>query len=344
MNNFAPPIQNPHEDRITSILQQRAQPQQFSPEEISGYGAAAAIRGDSLSKLLEAVRAPQLAAQDRELEGAKGMYDMFEQARARGDKQAQGIHDQISKITSDPMAQAKLIEAMGNDQDQITPQNALMKAARYTKELGIQPDYVMAKQKADLEMQKTRAEIGKLNRSASEDRKFTAQETKQLLEQEDVVGGSSDAIGILDRMENLNKLPTYEGIAASQRAIAGSVAGDEAANNTLEINNLGKELAASMLKSTFVGAISNAEREFLEEVQASGNKTAAVRQRIINKGKSLISNRIKRAQQKQERIQTGSYKTEVTPTTIPQLGGGGVLPVENPVPNMDGVKFLGWEP
>lgn len=142
-------------DRITQILQSRAPtPQQIS---IQDLGNIASGRGTDFFGL-------QQAAQDRELQGQQTMFQMFEAKRAAGDRNAQAIHEQVSKITSDPDAQARLIEAMGNDPESITPQNALIKAARYTRELGIEPDYVRTKRMADLEEQKTRAEIGKLNR------------------------------------------------------------------------------------------------------------------------------------------------------------------------------------
>ena len=161
-------------DRITQILQSRAPtPQQLS---IQDLGNIASGRGTDFFGL-------QQAAQDRELQGQQTMFQMFEAKRNAGDKHAQAIHDQVSKITSDPDAQARLIEAMGNDPDSITPQNALIKAARYTRELGIEPDYVRTKRIAGLEEQKMRAEIAKLNAPASSD--MTAEMKNYLMGQKD---------------------------------------------------------------------------------------------------------------------------------------------------------------
>lgn len=144
-------------------------------------------------------------------------------------------------------------------------------------------------------------------------------EMKEIFEQEDVVNAASDSLSILGQMENLNSMPTYEGPMAAQRAGIGKLGGSAEALNTLEIENLGKNLAASMLKTTFTGAISNAEREFLQQLQASANKTAAERARIINNGKALIMARAQRAQEKQARIQSGGYKeapVQLSPVNI----------------------------
>lgn len=355
VNSIFQPQDNPHEDRITAILQKRAQPLSYAPQQVNAgteaaqYMALAGREGNGVEQILDAiVRKPQLENMDREYESSRGLYDLFEEKRARGDKQAQALFDKISLFTGgDPEGTAMFVEALHNDPEPIDPGNAfqvMTKLAGISKRTGyVSPESQMNK----LKLAQARKE---LNSGPSVDKPAAVQEfeymqaldpdaqkafmemkgkgaglkpteMKEIFEQDDVINAASDSLSILEQMESLNTMPTYEGPMAAKRAYAASLTGSDEANNTLELENLGKNLAASMLKTTFTGAISNAEREFLQDLQASASKTKAQRDRIIQNGKKLIAGRQTRAQEKQRRIQTGDYQTTPLGSSTTNLGG-----------------------
>ena len=357
IDDWNQPAPNPHEDRITTILQKRAQPQQYNASQINSATNASMYRaaagqgsGNGVQQILDAVIGnPAREAQDREYESAKGMYDMFEQKRAQGDKQANALFDKIALFTGgDPEGTALFVNELHNDPDKIDPGNAyqvMTKLAGIAKKKGYQsPESLLKKaqikaaqsggdkpagvqefeymQKLPPDQQKAFMEMK--GKGAG----LQPTEMKEIFEQDDVINAGSDALSILSQMESLNTMPTYEGPLASTRAKAGSLAGSTEADNTLELDNLGQQLAASMLKTTFTGAISNAEREFLQDLQASASKTKAQRKRIIDNGRKLIEARTQRAQEKQRRIQTGEYQTTPAATSISPLGNSGALPAD----------------
>lgn len=161
IDNFIQPEQNPYTDRITSILQKRLQPIAVSPEQnyIASQAAqhyALAGRDRTPRKIIEEnIINPQLQSEERESQSAMGLYDLFEKKRALGDKGAQNVGAALDKITSDPVAQGKLLEWMHGLPETIdtgNPNKILMVLARGKKELGIQTDFERdeEKRKADL--------------------------------------------------------------------------------------------------------------------------------------------------------------------------------------------------
>lgn len=150
VNSIFQPQDNPHEDRITAILQKRAQPINYSPQQINAgteaaqYMALAGREGNGVEQILDAiVRKPQLENMDREYESSRGLYDLFEEKRARGDKQAQALFDKISLFTGgDPEGTAMFVEALHNDPEPIDPGNAfqvMTKLAGISKRTGYKP-------------------------------------------------------------------------------------------------------------------------------------------------------------------------------------------------------------
>lgn len=166
-DNFIDPVANPQEDRITAILQKRAQPIQFSQDQYNNAGQAAihyALAGQNrgVNDILDSIRNPILAQQDRELESARGLYDLFEEKRAGGDRQAQAVADAMGKITSNPDDQGKLLEwlhALPEKVDPNNPNKLLMLLARGKRELGIQTDFERGEAEKDLERRVKEAQI-----------------------------------------------------------------------------------------------------------------------------------------------------------------------------------------
>lgn len=333
---------NQQYDRITQMLQKEvAAPVDYNQNAIlnmtnpEGYGAA--IQG----------------AQDRRQTAQMGILQVFEAQKARGDKQAQALDEKINLFTGgDPDGNALILEQLHSDPEDIDPSNSyqvMTKIAGIVKKSGYKsPEREYERQSRDLDLQAKRASIA--NAKSGGDKPSDVQsfeymqsldpagqkafmelkgkgsglkptEMKEIFEQDDVINAASDSMSIMDQMESLNAMDTYEGPMAGSRATGASLFGSDAANNTLELENLGKNLAASMLKTTFTGAISNAEREFLQDLQANASKTKEQRKRILDNGRSLVTARQGRAQEKQRRIQTGDYQTTPLAPSPANLGG-----------------------
>lgn len=167
-DNIAPVQANPYEDRITAILNQRAQPMQYTQDQTSLASEAAqhyalAGRDRGVQQILEQViRNPQIQNQDRQLESAQGLYQLFEQKRAMGDKQAQNVSDVLDTFTSDPEARGKMLEWMHNLPEQIDASNKnklYTLFARGKRELGIQTDFERNKVIEDLKIQGLRNQL-----------------------------------------------------------------------------------------------------------------------------------------------------------------------------------------
>lgn len=128
------PVQNPHEDRITAILQKRAQPlpQMVSQQEFDAYGIGNLASRTGPQAFLDAINNLQnqredrfYQQQDREYQTARGLYDLFEEKRASGDRQAQALFDKISLFTGgDPEGTALFVQELHNDPERIDPGNA----------------------------------------------------------------------------------------------------------------------------------------------------------------------------------------------------------------------------
>ena len=124
------PTENPFEDRITQILEARAQPQQFTPETrdaaaLSSQYLAQAGQTQGVEQVLDAIGARQRDQQQRELESATALYDLFEQKRAAGDAQANALFERIKMFTGgDPAGTQMFIEELENDPEEVDPGNA----------------------------------------------------------------------------------------------------------------------------------------------------------------------------------------------------------------------------
>jgi hypothetical protein len=150
VDNIFQPVNNPHEDRITAILQKRAQPQSYTSQQIGAgteaaqYMALAGRSNQGVEQILDAiVRKPQQELMNNEYESARGLYDLFEEKRARGDKQAQALFDKISLFTGDdPEGTAMFVEQLHADPEPIDPGNAfqvMTKLAGISKKTGYRP-------------------------------------------------------------------------------------------------------------------------------------------------------------------------------------------------------------
>ena len=174
--------QNPYSDRITELLQRRAQEQapEISQQEMGSIAANNALNrfsGGPVGSVLQMIndaRSQKLTAmqvgQDRELQTQKTLYDQFEEQRAAGSKEAKSLFDSMNMFTDgDPEGNQIFLESLHNDPDDIDPSNTyqvMTKLARIAKMTG----YTSPTQKMSaldlkskkLGLDKTRAEIEKL--------------------------------------------------------------------------------------------------------------------------------------------------------------------------------------
>lgn len=153
---FAPRQENPYSDRITSILKQRAQPQQFDPWQVEQAGRAAMVGagyndGQGVQQILDAVIGkPLRESQDRELDSHRQLYDMFEQKRSQGDRDANALFEKMNMFTGgDPEGNSKILEALHADPEKLDPHNAVQiysKIGGIVKRMGYQsPDMLYKK-------------------------------------------------------------------------------------------------------------------------------------------------------------------------------------------------------
>ena len=210
MSDFVQPAQNPHEDRITAILQRRAQPQQYDAGQINTATNAAMYRAaagqdSGVQQILDTVIGkPAMEAQDREFESSKALYDIFEQKRAAGDAQAKALFDKVALFTGgDPEGTALFVNELHNDPESIDPSNAyqvMTKLAGIAKKTGYKP----------LDVKQKEAQIAATNAL-----------TKQRVSGGGRGGSSvfAQTMAAIDSDPNLKNLPTIDKIRLAQNRV-----------------------------------------------------------------------------------------------------------------------------
>jgi hypothetical protein len=203
MADFLQPQQNPYADRITEILQKRAQP--YNTEQIGLAGESSRLRAlagedKSVDQILEAiVRKPQ----QQQVEDSTMLYNMFEQQRANGDKQAEALAKRMEMFTGgDPEGNAIFLQELQNDPENIDPNNAfqvMTKLAGIAKKTGY----------TSMGTQLKRAQINAANSLATSR----------------ASGGSgahsvfSQTMAAIDADPELSKLPTIDKIRMAQNRL-----------------------------------------------------------------------------------------------------------------------------
>lgn len=139
---------------------------------------------------------------------------------------------------------------------------------------------------------------------------------KELLESDDTVQGSKAVIDTLQNALAINK-NAYSGYGAKPRAILRSnLPGEsEAANATINIDNMMTGQALESLKLVFGGMPTEGERKILLDMQASVDKTPAQREAIMNRAIAAAKRRGEFAARKAQAIRSGTYLNEGVPDT-----------------------------
>lgn len=143
---------------------------------------------------------------------------------------------------------------------------------------------------------------------------LSATAQKELFEADDTVQSSKAVIGMLDKAITLND-KAYSGYASAERAkLRSNLPGEsDAANATVDLNNIITGQALESLKATFGAMPTEGERKILLEMQASVDKTPKQRAAIIERAKAAAERRLKFNKEKAKRLRDGSYMTEGAP-------------------------------
>lgn len=151
---------------------------------------------------------------------------------------------------------------------------------------------------------------------------LSATAQKELFEADDVVMSSKNVIGLLDKAAGLNS-KAYSGYGATERAkVRSNLPGEsEAANATIDLNNIITGQALESLKAIFGGMPTEGERAILMEMQASVEKTPKQRAAILDRAKAAAERRLKFNAEKAKALRAGTYMTE-TPDGIGDDTGG----------------------
>lgn len=354
VNSLFQPVQNPHEDRITAILQKRAQPQSYNPTQIGLAGEAAmysalAGKNQGVEQILDAViRKPQNEQDDRELQSAQGLYDLFENKRAAGDKQAEALAKRIEMFTGgDPEGTALFLQELHADPENIDPSNAfqvMTKLAGIAKRTGYtSPDSQLQK----LKIAQAKRDLAKpygggdlpasvqtfqYYQSLPDDQKREFMKTMgrekdplqfartqaEFYDSKDKVNSMDIAVGSLNDALALNE-SARGGALADTRQLGGRVMGtifgpSDTTVDTTEFENVIKTQVVENLKAAFGGNPTEGERTYLEEVQAGIDKTPAERERLIKRGQKLLEDKKKRELRFQQSVLNGDVFEEIMPT------------------------------
>lgn len=145
---------------------------------------------------------------------------------------------------------------------------------------------------------------------AKPQRSLSATEQKMLLNSEDVIASTEDVLRRLNEVMELS--PTaLEGGLTPLRKQAGQLINstDPAFLAAIQMDTLLSEIALGELKSTFPGAITEGEREFLVKLKGSSSLPRAAREALWKSAMPRLQRIIQRAQQRIERINSGYYSS-----------------------------------
>jgi hypothetical protein len=137
---------------------------------------------------------------------------------------------------------------------------------------------------------------------------------KELLEADDTVQSAAGVVRSLQTALKQNDA-AYSGYLAKPRAVLRSnlPGGSEAADATIDIDNLMTGQGLESLKSIFGAAPTEGERKILIDMQASVDKTPAQRKAIMERAMQAAERRAAYTKKKAAAIRSGRYLTEGIP-------------------------------
>lgn len=133
---------------------------------------------------------------------------------------------------------------------------------------------------------------------------------KELLESDDIIQSSGSVVRALQTAKAQNE-KAYEGYFAKGRAqLVSNLGGSEAADATIDIDNLMTGQGLDQMKAIFGAAPTEGERKILMDMQASVDKTPKQRAAIMDRAIAAAERRATFAKSKAQAIRDGSYLTE----------------------------------
>jgi hypothetical protein len=151
-------------------------------------------------------------------------------------------------------------------------------------------------------------------------RTLSGSEQKILIQSEDVLNSATDTLGKLRQVMELNPKALEGSLTGFRKQVGALFSSDDPAYvATEELDNTLKGMALTMLKSTFPGAVTNAEREALVALQGSSDFPRPVRERIYRNAFAAAQTVAARARDRIEKTKSGYY-TERTSPTKPAAG------------------------
>ncbi len=133
---------------------------------------------------------------------------------------------------------------------------------------------------------------------------------KELLESDDIIQSSGSVVRALQTAKAQNE-KAYEGYFAKGRAqLVSNLGGSEAADATIDIDNLMTGQGLDQMKAIFGAAPTEGERKILMDMQASVDKTPKQREAIMDRAIAAAQRRATFAKSKAQAIRDGSYLTE----------------------------------
>lgn len=138
--------------------------------------------------------------------------------------------------------------------------------------------------------------------------KLSATAEKELFEADDGVQAGKNIIGILNSALDIND-KAYSGYGAKMRAVARSnlPGQSEAADATINLDNMMTGQALESLKMVFGGMPTEGERKILLEMQASAEKTPEQRKQIITRAIEAAKKRVIFNTNKAKALRSGTH-------------------------------------
>lgn len=157
---------------------------------------------------------------------------------------------------------------------------------------------------------------------------MSATTQKELFEVDDSIAAGSNAItNLRDALKY--SANAYDGVGAIQRAkTMGHVSNDEAARNTVLLDNIVSGNALEMLKATFGGAPTEGERKILLDLQGSANLPSDQREAIYTRAIAAAERRLAMNEKKAQGLRDGSYfkPSQLQQSQVPSNSAGGKRP------------------
>lgn len=149
---------------------------------------------------------------------------------------------------------------------------------------------------------------------------------KELFEADEMAQASQNTIGMLSEALKLND-KAYSGFGAKERAVVRSnlPGQSDAADATVNLDNLMTGQALESLKATFGAAPTEGERKILMDMQASSDKTPKQRREIIQRAIQAADRRMKFNRSKADTLRKGTYFTDGIPAQNAPTPASGVI-------------------